>query len=183
MGIVEHFESEYHQELENQEWEYFEHKFEKDKQIEKLNSNLKINIMTKSKVEKIVEIKPWTGSNGTVHYHSLVMDNGDKINIGKKKELAIGEELCYEIVDSGQEYNKAKTINPEFQQGNKGGGNKEDYIKGIEVGHAVNNAVNLICAGMELDVVADKNCKTVEEKIYESAKVIMLISERLKSEK
>ena len=191
MGNIENdFLDAYIQEKENEDWEYFEHQFQtsvKNKIIENnntINNNLKLNVMIKSKVEKIVEIKPWTGTNGTVHYHSLVMDNGDKINIGKKKELAIGEELCYEILETGQqEYNKAKAVNPEFQQGNNGGGKNDDYIKGIEVGHAINNAVNLTCAGVELDTVAHIGCKTAEEKIYETAKVIMMISERLKSEK
>lgn len=148
--------------------------FQEDK---KKSKPIKLNIMTKSKVEKIVEVKPWTGTNGTVLYHTLEMDNGDKINIGKKKELAIGEEITYEITDSGHEYNKAKTVmeNPSFG----GKGKSDDYVKGIEVGHAINNAVNLICAGAELDI---KECKSTEEKIYESAKVIMAIANRLKSE-
>lgn len=131
-----------------------------------------------SKVEKVTNIKPYNGQNGTVYYHNLIMDNGDKINIGKKKELAIGEELKYEIVETGQqEYNKAKSI---FEERPAFGGKKnDDYVKGIEVGHAVNNAVNMICAGVELDV----EFKNTEEKIYKYAKVVMAISERLKSEK
>ena len=158
-----------------QEWDWHNDQNEKQK-IE----TIKLNIMVKSKVEKIVGIKPWTGANGTVYYHSLLMDNGDKISLGKKKELAIGEELTYEILETGQqEYNKAKAINPEFQQGAQSGGKKDDYVKGIEVGHAINNAVNLICAGAELDI---KECKSTEERIYESAKVIMAIAHRLKSE-
>lgn len=163
------FNESHHQDF-LQEWE----------ESEKLKNrkSINLNIMTKSKVEKIVEVKPWNGgSNGTIYYHSLVMDNGDKINIGKKKELAIGEELSYEIVDSGQEYNKAKNVmeNPVQQNPKK----NDDYVKGIEVGHAINNAVNLTCAGVELDI---PECKTQAEKIYETAKVIMAISERLKSE-
>jgi len=136
--------------------------------------------MAKSKVVKIESVKPWTGSNGTVHYHNLEMDNGDKINIGKKKELSIGDELSYEIVeqDGSSEYHKAKTLmENNFNSGGKG--KSDDYVKGIEVGHAINNAVNLICAGSDLDI---KECRSVEEKIYESAKVIMAISSRLKQE-
>ena len=133
--------------------------------------------MVKSKVEKIAEVKPWNGSNGTVYYHCLEMDNGDKINIGKKKELAIGEELNYEITETGsQEYNKAKSV---MEEPFRKGGKNDDYVKGIEVGHAVNNAVNLMCAGVVLDI---KECRSNEEIIYENAKMIMAIANRLKSE-
>jgi hypothetical protein len=75
--------------------------------------------MKTSKIEKIDSVKEWAGQNGTVYYHLLEMENGDKINLGKKKHLAIGEELTYEVTDSGQEYNKAKTVMP-MQQGFNG---------------------------------------------------------------
>ena len=135
--------------------------------------------MAKSKVSKIESCKEWAGNNGTVYYHNLEMENGDKINIGKKKKLSIGEELEYEIVDQDgdSEYHKAKTPKP--QSNYTGGGKSDDYVKGIEVGHAVNNAVNMMCAGVELNI---KECSSNEEKIYEGAKVIMAISARLKSE-
>lgn len=62
----------------------------------------------KSKVKVIQQVKEWAGNNGTVYYHNVEMENSDKINIGRKKQLEIGDELSYEIIDSGQEYNKAK---------------------------------------------------------------------------
>lgn len=74
------------------------------------NNNLKINIMTKAKISRIESTKDHVNSFGTTIYHSLEMDNGDKINIGKKKLQVVGWELIYEIVDEGQEYNKAKAV-------------------------------------------------------------------------
>ena len=57
----------------------------------------------------------WRG----VYYHNLLMTNGDKINIGKKKMLQEGEELSYEVVEVGQqEFNKAKSYNPDYQGSN-----------------------------------------------------------------
>ena len=54
----------------------------------------------------------WNG----VYYHLLVMENGDKINLGKKKILEAGQEVSYEIVEVGQqEYCKAKSWNPEYE--------------------------------------------------------------------
>jgi len=39
------------------------------------------------------------------------MENGDKINIGKKKEQKVGWELTYEITEQGQhEYNRARAV-------------------------------------------------------------------------
>lgn len=89
--------------------------------------------MKTSKVVRIEEIKEWGTGDRKTYYHSLEMENGDKINIGKKKHLEVGEELHYEIVDTTQEYNKAKSVNPEFQNrqstGNTQGGlNVSDSI-------------------------------------------------------
>jgi len=135
--------------------------------------------MKTSKVKAITECKEYTNDYGTTYYHNIEMENGDKLNIGKKKKLSIGTELTYEFVgDLGQhEYTKAKTVNAEYEQKQS---KNADYIKGIEVGHAVNNAVNLMAAGVELDVTVASG--TNEEKIYEYAKKIMAIANRLKSE-
>lgn len=71
----------------------------------------------KSKIKNIQEIKPWGEGDRKTFYHNLEMENGDKINIGKKKELTVGQELEYEIVGEGQEYNKAKAIQKPFNNG------------------------------------------------------------------
>lgn len=132
--------------------------------------------MKTSKVKEVTNVKEWAGSNGTVYYHNLIMENGDKINIGKKKQLNVGDELTWELTeqDGSSEYPKAKTVNPEFQK------KQADNTKGIEVGHAINNAVNLICAGVELEI--PETVHTNEQRIYHYAKRILLISEQLKSE-
>jgi hypothetical protein len=70
--------------------------------------------MTTSKIKKVANIKEYEGKYGLTFYHDLEMENGDKINIGKKKEQLEGWELTYEIVEKGQqEYNKAKAVAPE----------------------------------------------------------------------
>lgn len=77
--------------------------------------------MKKSKIKLIESIKNHTNSYGTTIYHNLEMVNGDKINIGKKKLQIVGWEIMYEIVDSGQEYNKAKSIKQnDFESANTG---------------------------------------------------------------
>ena len=70
--------------------------------------------MKTSKIKTVVSIKPHKNSYGETFYHNLEMENGDKINIGKKKEQKIGWELTYEITEQGQhEYNKARAVAPE----------------------------------------------------------------------
>jgi|TARA_R110002020_G_C16213159_1_gene767148 hypothetical protein len=67
-----------------------------------------------SKIKEVVNIKPHTNNYGTTYYHNLQMENGDKINLGKKKEQQVGWELTYEIIEEGQqEFNKAKAVAPE----------------------------------------------------------------------
>ena len=73
-----------------------------------------------SKVKKVVNVKLYNGANGTIYYHDLIMENGDKLNIGKKKQLQTGWEISYNIIgdqkDDGtyqQEYPKAKSIQPQ----------------------------------------------------------------------
>ena len=66
--------------------------------------------MKTSKIKEVVNVSEPYGKFKTL-YHNLVMDNGDKINIGKVKEQIVGWELTYEIVEEGQqEFNKAKSV-------------------------------------------------------------------------
>jgi len=70
--------------------------------------------MTTSKIKEIVKTNPFTNSYGTTIYHHLLMENGEKIDIGKKTEQKVGWELTYEIIgDNQQEYRKAKASKPE----------------------------------------------------------------------
>lgn len=152
-----------------------------------------------SKIQQVVNYKEYTTNNyGTTIYHNLILENGDKINIGKKKIQQVGWELTYEIIGDKkpdgtfqQEYPKAKPAQKdEFSQSNNNSNNSntvysngyqkvDDYKKGVEIGHAVNNAVNLICAGVVLDV-APSNSR--EEEIENYARKILQITNKLKSE-
>lgn len=80
-----------------------------------------MNQVTTAKVKEVISTKPWND----VIYHNLVMDNGDKINIGKKKTLVPGDELTYQQTGDGQqEYNKAKSVQKDqFSPSPQGGGN------------------------------------------------------------
>lgn len=144
----------------------------------------------KSKIQHV------TG-NGTYPSDYGVMVNGKKImykfeytfedgttmNAGHKTETCPfknGDEVEYEVKNDHPTYGKSGSVKkPQDPNSNYSGNNSKgsgDYQTGIAVGHAINNAVNLMCAGVDLGI---KECDTNEEKIYEGAKVIMQISSRL----
>lgn len=143
-----------------------------------------------SKIKAVHNVNEYTNNHGTTLYHHLEMENGDKIDIGKKKRQQIGWELTYEIIgDLGQhEFTKAKAAKLENQANNYSGASNtsrqsnDDYKKGIEVGHAVNNAVNMIVAGCEFDIVKEAGNISLERKIYLQAKQILAVTNQLKSE-
>jgi len=77
-------------------------------------------IMSEIKTAKVIRVNgtnPWEGGNGTIHYCQCEMDNGDKIEIGKKSIIQQGWDLTYQIIDTSQEWNKAKSIQPQQNTG------------------------------------------------------------------
>jgi hypothetical protein len=89
--------------------------------------------MKTSKVKSITKVSEYNGQNGLTYYHHLIMDNGDKINIGKKAKLNGGEELTYELTggaDDQFEYKKAKSVQPQ-RPAFTGGGKYEAKDTGV----------------------------------------------------
>ena len=78
-----------------------------------------------SKIKEVINTKEWNGANGfSSIYHDLIMENGDKINLGKKTIQEVGAELSYKIIEGGQnEYQKSKPVNPDYD--NKFGGSNK----------------------------------------------------------
>ena len=99
-----------------------------------------------SKIKEVVRTKDYTGAHGTIIYHDLVMDNGDKIQLGKKTSQKVGYELSYEIIDEGHEYNKAKAIKPEEVNGGQATSQPSksglDVQRAIIAQNALTNSVN-----------------------------------------
>ena len=71
--------------------------------------------MKTSKIKTVVSIKPHKNSYGETFYHNLEMENGDKINIGKKKEQKIGWELTYESFNKSNNYTPSNSSNDDRQ--------------------------------------------------------------------
>ena len=87
--------------------------------------------MKTSKIKEVANTNEWKSPTGkTIIYHSLIMENGDKINLGKMKIQEVGWELTYEIIEEGQqEFNKAKAVAPQsFGGGFKGNDNRQESI-------------------------------------------------------
>ena len=102
-----------------------------------------------SKIQEVHKMTPWEGQHGTTIYHHLLMENGDLIDIGKKKECKVGWELTYRIVDTQHKYNKAKAEQPQpgtpaAQNIQTNIQNKDDREKKIAIGHAINNATQIV---------------------------------------
>lgn len=68
--------------------------------------------MTKTAtITKVGPIKSWNGTNGTIFYHSIQLDNGDAGSLGKKSEGAVkeGDQITYKL-EHGDFGNKIKEI-------------------------------------------------------------------------
>lgn len=117
--------------------------------------------MTKTSKVKTIQGEPKFWEQNQVYYHNVEMENGDKLNIGKKRKLNIGDELTYEITgDDQHEYRKAKSaVAPPPSQGGyskKSGNNASfalSYAKDTIVGLGAYDNLNEI--GVETTRLAD----------------------------
>ena len=111
--------------------------------------------MKTSKIKRIESTKEWGEGDRKIIYHNVEMENGDKLNIGKKKLQEVGWELTYTIEGEGQEYNKAKSA--QKQETNQD-------LKGIKIGHALNCSCTLFSGAG--DSVTDEQIEALALRIY-----------------
>jgi len=124
--------------------------------------------MITSKIKEVVSVKPHENSYGITLYHSLLMENGDKINIGKKKEQLVGWELTYEIVEKGQqEYNKAKAVAPENFKSN----GQKSYSSSFKKDDVQNLIVRQSSLKSAVDYCRGNNCSP--EEVCETADIFV----------
>jgi len=117
----------------------------------------------KAKITRTVFKNEWAGTNGTVYYHDIELDNGDKGSIGSKEKMPTklnpGTELTYTI-----EGNKIKAVSAPvgggFQGG--GGGKRGPDPKVQIVGFAMSYTKDLIIGG-KVDI---KHLPEMFEKIH-----------------
>jgi len=93
-------------------------------------TNKNQNQMKTSKITKCDFNREWNGSNGTIYYHSIELENGDYGDIGTKEKLPAklspGTEFNYEITPDGEYKGKKKfkikvVSNYQMNQSNGGG--------------------------------------------------------------
>ena len=81
--------------------------------------------MKTSKITEVIKVSEWMNpkTNKLTYYHHLVMENGDKIDIGKLSKMEVGTEMNYEITSTQYEFNKARAV------WNQGGYNSNSFNK------------------------------------------------------
>lgn len=96
----------------------------------------------KAKITRTVFKNEWKGPNGSVFYHDIELDNGDKGSIGAKEQMPAklnpGQELTYTI-DNG----KIKAVAP---ANNFGGGKKGPDPKTQMIAFAMSYTKDLVVA-------------------------------------
>ncbi len=94
--------------------------------------------MKKSKIVKIQFTKPWDSGKGTVYFHDVEFENGDRGQCGLQKELPpdyeIGTEHEYELTPNGNYPNKIKFNKPKSSGG--GGFSKPVNNAGFALSYA-----------------------------------------------
>jgi len=104
----------------------------------------------KGKIKNIPLVKSWDGANGTVYFHTLELEDGKEIQLGKKTDNAftIGQEIDYEsYMKDGKE--KFKEVREQFTPG---GSREEDPYRQMMIlaQSSTHRAVELINAGLLL---------------------------------
>ena len=108
--------------------------------------------MKTAKITACTFAREWAGTNGTVYYHDLTLDNGDSGSVGTKEKnsskIAVGETITYNL--EAKEFNGRTTYNiklaaPAPASFSKGGGytnpgNQQEIRKSV----ALNNAVQFV---------------------------------------
>lgn len=133
--------------------------------------------MKTSKIKAIQANGTYKSNYGLLYKFEYELEDGTVINANHKtlqSPFNDGDEVEYEIKGTKDGFTWGTVKKPQEQT-------KDDsYVKGIEVGHAINNAVNMLCAGLTFDDVPGET--STGNKIYLYAKHIMVIAEKLKNE-
>jgi hypothetical protein len=121
----------------------------------------------KAKITRTVFKTEWAGPNGSVYYHDIELDNGDKGSIGSKEKMPAklnpGSELTYTIRENPNGPDKIKAVNtPSGGGGFSGGGKKGPDPKVQIVGFAMAYTKDLVVAGK----ITTEQLPAIFEKIH-----------------
>lgn len=120
-----------------------------------------------AKITRTTFKQEWKGTNGSVFYHDIELDNGDKGSVGAKEQMPTklnpGQSITYTI-EIGDRGNKIKAVQEQKQGGAffGGGGKKGPDPKVQIVGFAMAYTKDLVVAG-KVDI---KQLPEIFEKIH-----------------
>lgn len=124
----------------------------------------------KAKITRTIFKNEWKGDKGSVFYHEIELDNGDKGQIGAKEQMPSklnpGQELTYTI-ESTDRGNKIKAVAPAGS--GFGGGRKGPEPKTQIIGFAMSYTKDLIIADKakidQLPALFEKIHKLMSDKL------------------
>jgi hypothetical protein len=133
-----------------------------------------------SKVKSVTANGTWDSQYGTLFTYEYTMEDGVTLQANHKKQepYAVGTEVAYVVKRDGQ-YGKSgkvylpKTITPEGVARDTQHFKGDDNLKGIKIGHALTNAVSLVCA------LGNVDGQDLKQSIRTYADLVMQISEEM----
>jgi hypothetical protein len=140
-----------------------------------LNKNQ--NSMKTAKITKCDFNREWTGSNGTIYYHSIELDNDDYGDIGTKEKLPAklspGAEITYEITADGEFKGKKKFKIKLVSNWNGGNGGGSSAPRTYAPAQQFNgpNKDEAIARAVALKAAVDMNCSEDPIKILSIAQI------------
>jgi hypothetical protein len=132
--------------------------------------------MKTSKVKAVQANGTWDSPNGIFYKFEYLMEDGQVVNAMHKTAegfFKIGSDVEYEITKP--EYNSGKVRKPEQQYQ----GSTKPYVdntKGIKIGHALTNGVNIFLSNGSYEAM------NMKESIKAYAKMVYEISDELNNE-
>lgn len=106
----------------------------------------------KAKITRTVFKSEWAGPNGTVYYHDIELDNGDKGSIGSKEKMPSklnpGQEFAYIIETDVRGGFKIKAVTTPGGGGFKGGAPRAQVDPRVQmISFAMSYTKDLVVAG------------------------------------
>jgi hypothetical protein len=106
-------------------------------------------------IEDVIDVREWTGDRGTVYYHDILMDNGDRGSIGKKTKgaLKVGDSLTY-VLEENDRGNKIKEFKENGFSGsfngrnNGNGGGARGGNESFALSYAKDTVVAMMTGGL-----------------------------------
>ena len=135
-----------------------------------------------SKIKNIQGDGSWESNYGTLYSFEYEFEDGTVLKANHKTQQSpfqIGQEAEYEITKQNEYGKSGKVKKPEQKQQKKDDSFWEEKDRKIAIGHAINNAVQIVVGIPEIQAIGNDK---LEARITKYAKMILKISEELNQE-